>query len=118
MHYGADPILFRYAKQLRNNPTRAEEILWKYLKGNQLGVKFRRQHPISGYIADFYCHKFRLVIEVDGDYHFDSEQRKYDKFRSEDMEEFGIKVIRFTNDEVLHNTESVIEQIKNELESR
>lgn len=115
MFYGAEPVIFKYAKELRNNPTQAEQILWEYLKNKQLGAKFRRQHPISNYIADFYCHKLRLVIEIDGDYHADVEQMRYDKFRSEELEKFEIKVIRFSNKQVLNDIEFVLKQLKQEI---
>ncbi len=115
MFYGAEPTIFEYAKVLRKNPTIAEQTLWRYLNKRRLGVKFRRQHPIFKYIADFYCHKLRLVIEVDGDYHLDFNQGEYDKFRTEDLSEFGIKVVRFTNEQVLNDIEPVLEQIKNKI---
>jgi cyclase len=81
MFYGAAPYLFRYAKKLRNNPTKAESLLWDKLKQKQLGFKFRRQHPVYKYIADFYCHKLKLIIEIDGDYHNETYQKEYDIFR-------------------------------------
>ena len=115
MFYGAEPFLFKLAKEQRNNPTRAEQFLWEYLKNNKLGVKFRRQHPVFKYIADFYCHELRLIIEVDGDYHRDSVQTEYDEFRSEDINDFGIKVIRFNNEQVLNDIQLVINQIKQEI---
>ena len=115
MFYGAEPFLFKLAKEQRNNPTRAEQFLWEYLKNNKLGVKFRRQHPVFKYIADFYCHELRLIIEVDGDYHRDSVQTEYDEFRSEDINDFGIKVIRFNNEQVLNDVKLVINQIKQEI---
>ncbi len=115
MFFEAEPIIFEYAKKLRNNPTKAEQYLWNYLNKNQLGIKFRRQHPISKYITDFYCHKLRLVIEIDGDYHTDAEQMKYDRFRSNELEEFEIKVIRFSNKQVLNDVEFVLEQLKDEI---
>ena len=69
MFYGAGPILFEFAKNLRNNQTEAEQYLWNYLKGNQiLNVRFKRQHPVLYFVADFYCHKAKLVIEIDGGY--------------------------------------------------
>ena len=117
MFYGAEPIIFEYAKMLRRTPTHAEQVLWKYLNKNKIGVKFRRQHPISKYISDFYCHKWRLVIEIDGDYHFDSDQRNYDIFRTEELSNLGIKVIRFTNKQVLNDIDSVLEKIKKEISS-
>ena len=115
MFYGAEPFLFKLAKELRNNPTLAEQKLWNHLKNNQLGIKFRRQHPVFKYIADFYCHKLKLIIEVDGDYHRDSNQKEYDEFRSSDLNDLGIKVIRFHNEQVLNDLKSVIKQIKQEI---
>jgi len=112
MFYGASPTIFKYAEELRKNQTPSEEILWDELKGKKLGVKFRRQHPINNYIADFYCHKLRLVIEIDGGYHTESEQKNYDKFRSDDLKEFGILVIRFANDKIISELENVIDVIK------
>ena len=112
MFYGATPDIFEYAKKLRNNPTKAEKILWDKLKRNQLGVKFRRQHPIYLYIADFYCHEKKLVIEVDGDYHLEKEQKENDKLREEDIKDFGLKIVRFTNNDVLEKIDVVIEKIK------
>jgi len=66
MHYGTTKLIFQKAEELRKFPTHEEEIIWGYLCRNKLGVKFRRQHPIFLYIADFYCHSLRLVIEIDG----------------------------------------------------
>ncbi len=112
MFYGAPPPIFENARQLREKPTKAEEILWDKLKGKQLGVKFRRQHPLYIYIADFYCHAKKIVIEVDGKYHLKPDQKEQDKLRSEDIKDFGIEVIRFTNDEIIQNTIHVVEKIK------
>ncbi len=110
MFYGASPLLFARAKVLRLNMTEAEERLWYYLRKNQLkGYKFRRQHPIKYFIADFYCHQARLVIEVDGEIH--NTQKEYDAGRTYELEELGIIVIRFTNAEVFNNIEKVIEKI-------
>ena len=69
MFFGASAPIFRNAEALRYSMTAAEELLWGHLKGQQLGVKFRRQHPLGIYIADFYCHKHKLVIELDGSIH-------------------------------------------------
>jgi cyclase len=69
MFYGASKLIFQKAEELRKNMTHAELLMWGILKGNQLGVKFRRQHPVSFYIVDFYCHELKLVIEVDGSIH-------------------------------------------------
>jgi very-short-patch-repair endonuclease len=113
MWKGAPPQIFSNAKKLRENPTEAEEFLWLALRNNQLnGCKFRRQHPISIYIADFYCHKLKLVIEIDGGYHVSEEQQVLDKERTATIEFQGLKVIRFTNEEVLLKLPEVINKIK------
>lgn len=104
MFYGALPILFELAKELRNNQTEAEIFLWENLGYLQrLNVRFKRQHPILYFIADFYCHKAKLIIEVDGGYHNIPEQYLYDTNRDSELEELGIKVIRFTNKQVLND---------------
>jgi very-short-patch-repair endonuclease len=113
MWKGASPQIFSNAKKLRENPTNAEEFLWLALRNNQLdGYKFRRQHPISIYIADIYCHKLKLVIEIDGGYHLTKEQQILDKERTAAIEFQGLKVIRFTNEEVLSKLTEVIDKIK------
>jgi len=104
---------FGKAKDLRKNETEAEKLLWDKLKNNQLGgFKFRRQHPISLYIADFYCHKLKLIIEIDGGYHFTKEQISKDEERTEILDFNGVNVIRFSNDEVLSNIDNVLNEIK------
>jgi very-short-patch-repair endonuclease len=112
MFYGASQEIFRRAKDLRNNLTPSEYILWIYLKENINGYKFRRQHPINIFIADFYCHKAKLVIEIDGEIHNRQEQKEHDLGRTVEIEKLGIKVIRFTNKEVQENIEKVICKIK------
>ena len=113
MWKGASPQIFSNAKKLRENQTQAEEKLWLAVKNNQIeGYKFRRQHPLSIYIADFYCHALKLVIEIDGGYHLDEEQRLLDEKRTSDIEFQGLKVIRFTNDEVLLQLPEVLDTIK------
>lgn len=69
MHFGASHLLFERATELRKFSTHTEDIIWGYLKGNQLGVKFRRQHPLLFYVVDFYCHKLKLIVEIDGSIH-------------------------------------------------
>ncbi|HSJ67489.1 MAG TPA: endonuclease domain-containing protein [Anditalea sp.] len=115
MYYGAMPYLFKKAKELRLNPTKAEAKLWEYLKRGQLGVRFKAQHPISEFIADFYCHRHKLVIEVDGEIHNNDEQKKYDLMRTKILNEYGIREIRFTNMEIKENIDSVIDRIKQEI---
>lgn len=113
MYFGAKPELFRLAEHMRKNPTFAEALLWKNLKKFRTsGFIFRRQHPIDFYIADFYCHKVKMVIEVDGDIHFNDLNIKYDDSRSGELERFGIKVIRFKNNQVINNISQVITNIK------
>ena len=110
MYYGANPMLFTLAQELRAKMTAAEKILWERIKINDWHLKFRRQHPISNYIADFYCHKIKLVIELDGGYHENKEVKIYDKKREDDIAEFGIKVLRFKNEEVTKNLENVLKK--------
>ncbi len=85
-------------KKLRNNSTPAEVFLWKHLKQKQISnKKFRRQQSIGNYIVDFYCPEERLVIELDGEVHFEEETMKYDEERSKYLNELNIKVLRFEN---------------------
>lgn len=81
MFYNAGPLLFARAKELRNNVTQVEMILWGYLKTKPLGYKFRRQHPLLNYIADFFCYKLKLIIEADGSMHNKEEVKKTDEER-------------------------------------
>ena len=120
MFHGAKPRLFDYARILRDEKsTSAERILWRKLRGRKLGgYKFRRQHPLGKYIADFYCHEKKLIVEIDGGYHFELEQRELDEFRTEMIETLGIKVIRFTNDQIYNKLRFVLPEILAELESR
>jgi very-short-patch-repair endonuclease len=113
MWKGAFSQIFSNAKKLRENGTEAEEMLWLAVRDNQIdGYKFRRQHPLSIYVADFYCHALKLVIEIDGGYHLDEEQQLLDKKRTSDIEFQGLKVIRFTNEEVMLRLPEVIDRIK------
>ncbi|HLP51802.1 MAG TPA: endonuclease domain-containing protein [Chitinophagales bacterium] len=113
MYYGAGPKLFEHAKQMRYAPTVAEKKLWDILNAEPyLKHKFRRQHPIARYIADFYSHSLKLVIEVDGGVHTQVEQKEYDEFRDEDMVGFEIIVLRLTNDEVLNECDVAIKKIE------
>jgi very-short-patch-repair endonuclease len=113
MFYGAAPIIFEHAKRLRGEMTKAEQLLWEKISNKKInGLRFKRQHPIGPYIADFYCHKLRLVIEVDGPIHEVDEQHAYDMERTDYLGKQGIQVIRFSNTEVLNQTERVIETLK------
>jgi very-short-patch-repair endonuclease len=100
-------------KELRNNSTYAEVFFWQQIKKGQLeGRKFRRQTSVGSYIVDFYCPEEKIVVELDGEVHFDEEARKYDKERTEYLESIGLRVIRFENQDVLKNTEYVMNTIK------
>lgn len=112
MHFGAEPSTFKNAQYLRDNETPTEKLLWQRIKNNQTGVKFRRQHPIGNYIADFYCHRARLVLELDGDYHDNTNQKELDNMRDKFMNELGIHILRFVDDDIINDIESVIKKIK------
>lgn len=114
MFFGAQPDLFVKAKKLRVKMTEPEWVLWNRLRENQLGVRFKPQHPIDIFIADFYCHSIKLVIEVDGGIH--ELQKEYDAGRTNELKNHGITIIRFSNDEVLNHIEKVIKSIRNIIE--
>ena len=104
------------AKELRQRQTKAEEILWQFLRNKNInGLKFRRQHYIKNYIADFYCSEKMLSIELDGGIHLNKEQIEYDEFRTKVLNELGITELRFTNEEIIENVTAVINIIKSEL---
>lgn len=117
----ARPSTYKLMKELQKDrkkfTTEAEQILWNELKTKKLDFKFRRQHIIDEFIVDFVCLSKRLVVEVDGKYHLLQEQKKADELRTHILEELSFKVIRFTNEEVIGNIESVLEQISKELKS-
>lgn len=108
-------LLKAFARESRNNQTNAEKCLWQQLRGKALGVKFKRQHIIYDFIADFVCLEKKLIIEVDGAYHFTDNQMEHDAYRTEELERFGFRVLRFTNEEVINNIEKVIKTIKTAL---
>lgn len=106
-------VILGHAREMRKNPTEAEQLLWKELRGRKLdNLKFRRQQPMQGYILDFYCEAVRPGVEVDGEIHVKEEQTKYDQQRSEYLEEYGIKIIRFTNDKIINCMKEVLNTIK------
>jgi len=115
MHNGATPNVFRNAAKLRDDMTEPEMKLWEYLKTKPFGFKIRRQHPLAGYVLDFYCHKLRLLIEIDGGYHLTKEQKENDDERTKYIENLGITELRFTNNQVLQKYEDVITQINKRL---
>lgn len=111
-------LLKEEAKRMRNNPTDAEKYLWNYIRGDVMGVRFRRQHPINDYIADFICLSAKLVIEIDGGCHFTEEQEEHDRIRSNRLTEMGYDVLRFTNNQVINDTEKVLDSIRYFVNSR
>lgn len=118
MHHRASPEIFRRAKELRMKLTPSENILWERIRANRLNdLHFRRQHPISKYILDFYCHQYRLGIELDGEIHDKIDQKARDIARQEDLEALGIYILRFKNHFVIQETEEILRLILMEIEN-
>ena len=115
-YYTAAPYIYKllreFARKNRAKPTEAEMVLWRELRGSQLGVPFRRQHIIGEYIADFVCLPAKIIIELDGRYHSLPEQQISDEERTQWLEQHGFKVIRFTNEQVLCDIENILLMIK------
>jgi very-short-patch-repair endonuclease len=104
------------SQELRKNMTDAERLLWSKIRMKQLkGLMFARQKPLGEYIADFYCHRAKLVIEVDGGQHFTNDTREYDRIRDEYLGSMGLTVLRFTNSDVIDNIEGVVSVIEQKL---
>lgn len=112
------PAIRQFARELRQPQTLAEATLWQHLRNRNLEYKFRRQHPIEFFVIDFYCAKAKLLIEIDGETHFQKTQTVYDQARTEYLEGLGYKVIRFTNDDVRYNIHAVIGRIIEQVETR
>jgi len=112
MFYGASRIIFQNAKRLRNHVTDAERIFWQKLKEAFPLLHFRRQHPMSEYVADFYCHKLKLVIEIDGSIHELDSVIQRDQEKESYFVSVGLKVLRFTNDDIKHRADACIEEIR------
>src|ERR1035437_5005613 len=101
-----------FAKENRKAPTEVENIMWQELRNRKLnGYKFRRQHPVAGYIPDFVCLERKLMVEIDGGYHNEEEQKKLDDVREQWLSEHGYRMIRFTNDQVLYQLPKVLQQL-------
>ena len=115
MHDGATPRVFKNAAKLRENMTETEIKLWDYLKTKPMGFKFRRQHPIAGYVLDFYCHKLRLSTELDGGYHLAVDQQEKDLERTQYLTSMGIIEMRFTNKEATLQYKKIVEKINYKL---
>ncbi len=110
-------LLKGFALENRKNQTLAEQVLWNHIRAEQLDVKVLRQHIIGDYIVDFLIPDVSLIIEVDGAYHTECEQMQEDKQREETLDRMGYRLIRFTNEEVLYDTDNVLETIIKEIES-
>lgn len=107
-----DPRLLEYARAMRREPTPAERVMWRLLRNRQLaGYKFRRQHPLGLYIADFYSRDAALVVELDGDSHFTPEEIEHDRIRHAYLESLDLCVLRFLNPDVFDNADAVVELI-------
>ncbi|MBN8222055.1 MAG: endonuclease domain-containing protein [Spirochaetes bacterium] len=116
LHNGAPDIIFGRAKALRKSMTAAEKVLWLRIRDKRfLGLKFRRQHPFGRFIFDFFCHELKIAMEVDGEIHNKSDQKKYDAWRTEIVAESGVKIFRLDNCAVLERLESVLSEIKSEI---
>ena len=115
MFEGASHLIFANAKHLRRNMTNAEIVLWAHLKKGINDLKIRRQHPIGLYIADFYCHKLKLIIEVDGSIHNDPGIKEADDARQKELERWGFTIIRFTNQQVIEKPEEIIKIISEKI---
>jgi len=113
------PPLKTRRKELRNNPTPAEAVLWKHLQRRQiLGKKFRRQFSISRYIVDFFCVDCGIAIELDGASHFQELRADYESARTAYLTQLGIEVIRFENRDVHENLEAVLQTIQDAIRKR
>lgn len=106
------------ARALRRRTTLAEDALWRHLRKDQLGVRFRRQHGIGPFVVDFCCLPLRLVVEVDGDIHDEDDVSEQDAWRTEYLQQGGFTVRRFRNDDVLHHPDRVIAAIRSSMTSR
>jgi len=112
LHLNSNHDSFTQAKELRQNQTIAEKILWSEIRNGKCnGLKFRRQHPLLSFIADFYCHHKKLVVEVDGSVHDCEETNERDRARTVELENYGITVLRFTNEQILQNIDAVLNKI-------
>jgi len=114
--YGASARIFARAHELRHTMTGAEKILWKEIRNRKLdGYKFRRQHPTGQFIADFYCHEAKLIIEVDGGIHTQPEVKERDENRTHILQKLGLKVLRFNNEDIHLNITNVLIEITKHL---
>lgn len=112
-YYGATAETKARAAELRKSMNYAEKVLWQQLRNRKMeGLKFRRQHPVSIFILDFYCHEKKLAIEVDGGIHLSTDKKEWDENRTFELNDLGINVLRLSNEEVVDSTQKAIERIK------
>ena len=104
-------MLKEFAEKMKKNPTEAEALLWRHLQGRVNGFRLRRQYIIGDYIADFVCLPLGLIVEVDGGYHYSGGMIVHDAIRSEELNNMGFDIIRFTNEEVIQDPSEVVSQI-------
>jgi very-short-patch-repair endonuclease len=116
LHQGSTTRIQEYARGLRRRSTEAEQKLWDLLRNKQLkGKKFRRQHAIANYVVDFYCHECKIAIELDGNFHMEAEAKEYNNSRTTLLNEIGVTVLRFWNEEVINDASSVPQKISDHL---
>jgi len=104
-------------KVLRNNPTKSEYFLWQKIRNSQLGYKFRRQQSIGNYIVDFYCPELNIIVELDGYIHGEQIKKEQDKRRQIFLEGKGFMVLRYRNEQIMYELESVVQDIKNKCQN-
>jgi len=115
LSFAAKADIFKKAKALRATMTESEKWLWEHIRDRKLaGLKFRRQHPLDIFIADFYCHERKLIVELDGGIHDSEDQAEYDLGRTFDLEQKGFKIVRFRNEEVINDVNQVLDRILKE----
>jgi len=115
-YFDAHDKIFEFARKLRRSETSAERYFWLILRNRKIaGLKFRRQHPIGKYVVDFYCHEKKLAIELDGCIHDLPEVKNHDNDRMKVIEQLGVTVLRFTNDEIFNDLNNVINKIINNI---
>ena len=111
-------LLKEFCKENRKRMTLAESMMWEQVRANQWGFRFRRQHIIGNYIVDLVCLSSHLVIEIDGDYHQEVEVQQSDEARTRYLESYGFTVLRFTNDEIIADTDRCVNIIKSYLTNK
>ena len=116
LYFGASKKIIEQARELRKNQTPEEKLLWNCLTKRGDGYRFRRQHPIASFIVDIYCHEKKLVIEVDGGIHKIPENKENDQGRTDELNKYGIRVIRYTNEDIINRLEAVVADILRILE--